>query len=445
MKKSKLLIEKLKFVIKGYLANTLHLFPDFYHKLNLLSKFISVQLIVQLINLFVGILIIRKLSKQEYAYFTIANTLQATMSLLADIGIGTSLGALGGKIWQDKYRFGQLINTAINLRYYLAMFSVVIVLPILTWMLMSNGVSIGYTALITIFVFLGLIFQLTNTILIVIPRLHSQIRRIQNLDLFASVARLILTCIAYVTVLNTAIAIAISSIAFGLQRLYLGKWAVESIDRKAPVSNEDRDFTISNIKKSLPSTIFFCFQGQLSVFLISIFGTTTNIAEIGALGRISIIFVLISSVMSSIILPAFSRCQSYKLLVSRYFQILILFTIFGSLLIISCLLIPDKILFVLGDKYSNLKNELFLMMAVTVVNQLGGTMSSLNLSKAWIDYVWIEIPLRLIVQVLLLLVLDISTIRGVLYLNLFSSLSPIAVNAFLTYRGLKDYKIANSY
>ena len=255
---------------------------NFFYWFKLLSKFVSIQLIVQAINLFVGILIIWKLSKQEYAYFTIANTLQSTISLLADMGIGTSLAALGGKIWQDKYRFGQLINTAINLRYYLAGMSVVVIVPILGWMLISNGASIRYTVLIVLFVLIGLNFQLTNTVLIVIPRLHSQIKRIQNLDIFISLSRLILISLAYITFLNTAATIAISSIVFGLQHLFLNKWAIESIDRKAPVNSEDRSFTISTIKKSLPSTIFFGFQGQLNVLLISIFGSTTNIAEIGA-------------------------------------------------------------------------------------------------------------------------------------------------------------------
>ena len=417
---------------------------NFFYWFKLLSKFVSIQLIVQAINLFVGILIIWKLSKQEYAYFTIANTLQSTISLLADIGIGTSLAALGGKIWQDKYRFGQLINTAINLRYYLAGISVVVIVPILGWMLISNGASIRYTVLIVLFVLIGLNFQLTNTVLIVIPRLHSQIKRIQNLDIFISLSRLILIGLAYTTFLNTATTIAISSIVFGLQHLFLNKWAIESIDRKAPVNSEDRGFIISTIKKSLPSTIFFGFQGQLNVLLISIFGSTTNIAEIGALGRISVIFSLISSIMTSIVLPAFSRCQSYEILIKRYFQIVLSFIIFGTLLVFICFLMPNQILFVLGNKYSNLKNELLLMIVLTVVNSLAEMMSSFNLSKAWIDYVWIEIPLRLIIQVILLLILDISTIRGVLILNLISTMSPIVVNGLLTYRGLRNYKIASN-
>lgn len=60
-----------------------------------LSKFLSVQVIVQALSFGSGILIIRTLSKDEYAYFSIANSLQATMNILADSGIGIALAAIG--------------------------------------------------------------------------------------------------------------------------------------------------------------------------------------------------------------------------------------------------------------------------------------------------------------------------------------------------------------
>jgi flagellar biosynthesis regulator FlbT len=103
--------------------------PRLIYWIKVLSRFISIQIVVQALSFASGMLLIRSLSKEEYAYFTIANSMQATMNMLADSGISSALSAIGGRVWQDPYRFGQLINTAMQWRRYLAMISVALVSP----------------------------------------------------------------------------------------------------------------------------------------------------------------------------------------------------------------------------------------------------------------------------------------------------------------------------
>jgi len=49
------------------------------------------------------------LEQREYAFFTIANTMQGTLNLLADVGISVGLVSIGGRVWQDRPRL-QPIN-----------------------------------------------------------------------------------------------------------------------------------------------------------------------------------------------------------------------------------------------------------------------------------------------------------------------------------------------
>jgi hypothetical protein len=79
------------------------------HRARVLGSFAFVQAAVQVIGFMAGILLVRSLSHQEYAYFTIANTMQGTINLLADIGISVGLASIGGRVWQDRHRFGELI------------------------------------------------------------------------------------------------------------------------------------------------------------------------------------------------------------------------------------------------------------------------------------------------------------------------------------------------
>ena len=113
-----------------------------FHRATVVGKFAIVQAVVQVIGFLSGILLVRSLDQREYAYFTIANTMQGTINVLADIGISVGLVSIGGRVWQDRHRFGQLINTALGLRKKLGAIAIVIVTPILFAMLFRNGASI---------------------------------------------------------------------------------------------------------------------------------------------------------------------------------------------------------------------------------------------------------------------------------------------------------------
>ena len=84
------------------------------------GNYAAVQAVVQLLAFTSGILLVRWLPQREYAYFTIANAMQATLNVLADIGISVGLISIGGRVWQDRHRFGQLINTGLFVRRRLA-------------------------------------------------------------------------------------------------------------------------------------------------------------------------------------------------------------------------------------------------------------------------------------------------------------------------------------
>jgi O-antigen/teichoic acid export membrane protein len=91
----------------------------FYHA-RVVGNFAFIQAAVQILAFSSGILLVRWLPQREYAYFTIANTMQATLNLLADIGISVGLISIGGRVWQDRHRFGELIKTGLSIRRRLA-------------------------------------------------------------------------------------------------------------------------------------------------------------------------------------------------------------------------------------------------------------------------------------------------------------------------------------
>jgi O-antigen/teichoic acid export membrane protein len=413
------------------------------HRARVVSNFALVQAAVQVIGFLSGILVIRHLDQREYAYFTIANTMQGTLNVLADIGISIGLVSIGGRVWQDRHRFGQLVNTALGLRRKLGAVAVVIVTPILYFMLVKIGASVSYTAVLIVAVLVGLAVQLSIGVLSVVPRLRSDISRIQTIDLTGAVARFLVLLALMYLFLNGAVALAVGSATLFLQYWMLRKYVAGVIDLKAPENAEDREAMRGFIRSQAANAVFFCLQGQITVFLISFFGReVSSIAEVGALGRLAMIFAVLSNLLANVFAPAFARSQTLNKLRWQYAAIVGGVACFSLAIIAAAAFFPREFLFVLGNKYAHLERELLLMVAGAVITAMAGTLWSLNAAKAWIAGSWLYIPLTLATQLALIPYTDFSSVSGVLIFNLVSAIPSLALNLILSYRGFRNWRTA---
>jgi O-antigen/teichoic acid export membrane protein len=404
------------------------------------GNYAAVQAVIQLLAFTSGILLVRWLPQREYAYFTIANAMQATLNVLADIGISVGLISIGGRVWQDRHRFGQLINTGLFVRRRLAAAAFVIVAPILYAMLVRNGASLLYTFLLIVVVLIGFSIQLSIDVFAVVPRLRSDIVRIQTIDFVCAVVRLALIVGLIYVFSRAGLAVAIASAAFFLQYLLLRSYAAKVIDLKATENPEDRQEIVRLTKKLAANALFYCLQGQITVFLISFFGQqTTEVAEVGALGRLAMISAVLMSTLTNILVPAFARCQDKARLRVLYVLISGGVALFSLVVLGAAAFFPDQFLLILGNRYTHLHRELVLMVASSVLIAFGSTLWMLNSSKAWINGSWLYIPLTLATQVALIPFTDFSSVAGVLTFNLISTVPAVLLNIGLSYRGFRNF------
>jgi hypothetical protein len=112
----------------------------------------------------------------------------------------------------------------------------------------------------------------------------------------------------------------------------------------------------------------------------------------------------------------------------------------GLSLITAAAVFPDQFLWILGSKYAHLKHELLLMMILSCFSSLLAAMWSLNSTKAWIQYSWLNIPGVILTQIVLLALLDVSTVRGVILFGIFSLAPTFLLNSMLTFRGLAEQR-----
>jgi O-antigen/teichoic acid export membrane protein len=405
-----------------------------------IGNYMLVQAVVQIIAFSSGIVLVRWLPQQEYAFYTIANAMQATLMLLADIGISVGLISIGGRVWQDRHRFGELINTGLGVRRKLAAASVIIVAPILYAMLTKNGAAPIYTLVLIAFVLAGFSIQLSVDVFSVVPRLRSDVSRIQKIDFTCAVVRLLLILGLVYFFATAGLAAAIATAAFLLQYFLLRAYAAKVVDLKANENPEDRREIVRLIKNLTANSLFYSFQGQITVFLVSFFGRdAASVAEVGALGRLAMIFTVLMNLLTNIFVPAFARCHDKRKLHWLYIGIVGGVVLFSSAVIAGAVVFPEQFLFVLGNRYAHLHRELLLMVGVAVISALSGTLWLLNASKAWITGAWLYIPLTLATQVALIPFTDFSSVSGVLIFNLISAAPSVLLNLALSYRGFRTF------
>jgi O-antigen/teichoic acid export membrane protein len=392
----------------------------------ILVKFASVQVVVQVIGFAAGILVIRNLPKREYALYTLGNTMLAAILVLADSGISSALTAIGGRIWHDRDRLSQLIRTALQLRRWMAMVTLPIVIPVLIWLLRQNGASVSKTAILVAVVLLGCGLELVTRIYAVALRLKSEIRQIQNQALVAAAVKLAIVAIAVYFWFNVEIAIFAVAAGFAVQYWMLRQWHTKHLDAHAPGDPEMRSEILGVVRKQAPHTIYYCLQTQITVWLISIFGNADSVADVGALSRLAVVFSILGALTFEVLFPAFARIQSAPMVRKRYLQIIFAFAGISASVIGVVALFPAQVLAVLGSQYSHLQTEGILMAVSSVLGAIAGLTWGLNASRAWIVPPMKFIPFAFAIQVVLVYFLNLSTVKGVVELSIFSTVPSIA-------------------
>ena len=77
-------------------------------------------------------------------------------------------------------------------------------------------------------------------------------------------------------------------------------------------------------------------------------------------------------------------------------------------------------------------------MIMAAFNAVITAMWSLNSTKAWIRYSWLNIPSVILTQIVLLTLLDVSTVHGVILFGILSLVPNFLLNSMLTYRGMSE-------
>ena len=414
-------------------------YNTFIHWGKLISITGSAQLIVQAVGFACGILIVRLLPVQEYAFYTLANTMLGTMTILADGGISTGVMAQGGKVWQDKTKLGIVLATGLDLRRKFAIGSLVISVPILFYLLMHNGASVLMASLIAMALIPAFYAALSDSLLEIVPKLHQTILPLQKNQVAVGIGRLLLSALTMVVFPWAFIAVLVAGIPRIWGNMQLRKIVYGLADQKQQPDKEIRTEILTLVQRIMPTSIYYCVSGQITIWLISVFGNTTSIAQLGALGRLSMLLSLFSVIITTLVVPRFAKLASNKIiLIKRFFQIMGVALVLLASIVLFVYLFPLPILWLLGDGYKGLPFELFLSVIGSCIALLSGIAFSLYSSRGWAMPPLILISINIIAVISFASILDLSSLKGILFLNIgVSAIALLQTSLFCGYKIVK--------
>jgi hypothetical protein len=149
---------------------------------------------------------------------------------------------------------------------------------------------------------------------------------------------------------------------------------------------------------------------------------------------------LFSVLCTTLVVPRFARLPGNKsLLLKRYFQVLGGLVVLNVAILGVIALFPSQILWALGKNYQTLSEELILVIIASCINLMVGIALSLYTSRGWIINPVFAIIVSVAPMICGPLIFDISTLHGILFLNIF-----IATTEFLLHGTFGLCKILKS-
>ncbi|MDT0642501.1 hypothetical protein RM553_06610 [Zunongwangia sp. F363] len=390
-----------------------------------IGQVLGSQMIGKAMGFAISILLVRELSKEDYAVYTVLLTIQGMLLPLSNSAIFIGFKKIGGEIWNDTLKMSSLIRTAKHIAPVIIGLAFLLVGGYAAYILYKQEVEISRIIWFLLCLLLIVIPEVQTAFLRTAMLLKKEVALVQISELVAHVVRFIgIAGILLFLNLDYVIAVIflITSLSAWSSYLYVKRKSKGLGFAEISEINADYKKTlIYYIKLNWHNSAFFAFKGQISIFLLGVFGTTESLAEIGALARFSLIFTIISALFRSIYAPAFARNNNGNRLRNMYTGTILASLVICGIVLLAVALFPEFFLWILGAGYQNLSYELLLMIIGGSIGFLIGIVHNVNLNKGWIKFTpLLEIPTDIGGILLGVFLFDITTLTGVLYMGILS-------------------------
>lgn len=402
-------------------------------------EYLLAQVAVKSVSMLSAIFVVRWLAVEDYAFYTILLAGYTLLVVLSDLGLSGSLSYFMSN--RGGPPFSQYVQAAANLRRWF--FTVAAALTGLgLWLAVEELQFAGPQRVMPVLMVLfagwfGVQWISSSFIL----RLHHRFRAVYSLELMGESIKLVFiaTWVRSVpSVDNSLLAILLgvsaSALASGLALRVFHDEQSKSSNRRL------RREVFQQVLPRAPSVVYFALsQIVLVPALAAAFAPSLVLAEVGALGRISVVLLVAGGFLSQVVTPLLVRAENESLFWAKGVRWL------GGLLAgciglsAVCWWFPDQVLWILGGPYRHLHFELFLGVVGAGITLLGSFLWELNRTRGLVRHQYWEVPVAAMGLLAACFAFDLSTTSGLLMVIICGGLGTLFFQ--FTVAGLRIYQV----
>ena len=385
-----------------------------------ITGFATTQVVVQGIGFIAGIVLVRTLDHAQYGLYTLAISMVSLATILADLGLATAVLSIGGPIAAKPGALAPLVRSALQIHRHLITVGALAVVPCCFALLLKQHASAAQASALTLLVLGMAACAVPTGIGVGVARLLGRVRLQLTLDVASNAARVVLFAIASVTFLDATVALLVNFAvalvyAVRLRRALAPALAVD-VPGDAPPADHGPALR-RQLARLAPNSVYYIVSSQLSIWLIGIFGNAERVAQVGALGRLGAVFVVIGSVSAALLFPYFARHDEPADLASAFIGV----NVFYAALLLSLVSVagafPQALLWILGSNYASLGGELVWMVAATTLAAWSGTVYSIGCARGWVMPVGLVGAVGVGATIAAAMVVDVASVRGSFMIN----------------------------
>ncbi|MEA2602392.1 MAG: hypothetical protein QOF89_3384 [Acidobacteriota bacterium] len=399
----------------------------------ILSAYFTTQTLTQLLGIASGLLFVNFMPVREFALYTLAFSVITFFNFVSDLGSTTSLVYFFRHARGAEEEVGRYVAAVLSLRRLAFLLGAGAVLLAFPRIAAAKGFGLRESLLATAGILLCVWFQVSSSVRVLALRLADRYGLSYRAELTGGGVRLLLALVLVAAGLLWAwLGVLVSS---------LGAAATALVARPGPETRTAAELrpyrakVLRYLLPSLPSALYFSIQGPLTVWLATTFGSTRNMAEVGALGRLGLVVGIFSSLTGVVFLPRLARIHDERVYRARYLQFGALLLAVAAALVLTSAAVPGLLLALLGKQYAGLRHELVLVVSGAGLTLLGGYAVAVNLSRSWNRWEGLAVVALIAVQAVLVARLPLSTTSGVLTFNVLTAATGLLLQLVIALGG----------
>lgn len=405
----------------------------------MLADFVLGQGALQGISILIALYLVRTLSISDYAKYGLAIGFQFTTTVLMDLGYTSTIIPLVGDRVGDRALVGRYVRAAKVHRdrtfWAMAPVAGVLFLYITHRQHWNWPVQIALLASILLALYSSGPVAYFGAPLI----LYRRLRAFYVPQSLTNCCRLLAySLLRLAGSLNAWVAAALGAVNITLNGFLLKRKSLESIEwPEAPdpiIQAEVQRYIVP----AIPALILGAFHGQIALFLMGIFGSTVDLAQVAALTRLGQIFNLMMTFNVVIVEPYVARLRRDHL-PRTYFLLLVLALLGCTALTVLSFAAPGIFLWPLGKQYASLRNLIGWVVMTACINYIAGLIWIMNRSRKWIFWRGsiAEIGLVVMVQLVFAAIFGVQNTWHAVMFNFVTSLAYVAAHTYIAQYGFR--------